>query len=163
MPIFLRVDRRIWGLINCVKSRRQIQQDEHWGFGSCSCHILSSVLTRACLNAVGNVPVWREVLIMWVSAGMTEEEMVWRRWGMIGKGQFGHFRLQERKEGDGRVCICHYEVIISLWCEEFFTDGSCFICEENCKVTSSKSWWSRRGRRTEKRKFWKVYESQNSC
>ncbi len=66
---------------------------------------------------------------------------------MIGKDKFVNFRLRERREGGERVCICHYEVIISLWSEELVTDGSCFICEENYNVISCK-----RGRRTEKRR-----------
>ncbi len=71
---------------------------------------------------------------------------------MIGKDEFGNLRLRERRKGGERLCICRYEVIISLWCEELVTDGSCFICEENCKVISCKSWWRRRGRRTDKRR-----------
>ncbi len=53
---------------------------------------------------------------------------------MIGKDKFGNF--PERGE---RVCIFLYEVIISWWYDELVTDGSCFICEENCKVISCKS------------------------
>ncbi len=84
----------------------------------------------------------------------------WTSSGMIGKDKFGNVHLRERREGGERLCICLYEVIISLWCEELVTDGSCFICEENCKVISCMSWWRRRGRkrreekrREEKRKF----------
>ncbi len=58
---------------------------------------------------------------------------------MIGKDEFEKLRLRERRKGGERLCMCRYEVIISLWCEELVTDGSCFICEENCKVISCKS------------------------
>ncbi len=58
---------------------------------------------------------------------------------MIGKDKFGNFHLREWREVGERVYICHYEFIISLWCGELVTDGSCFICEENCKVISCKS------------------------
>ncbi len=40
---------------------------------------------------------------------------------MIGKDEFGNLRLRERRKGGERLCICRYEVIISLWCEEFVT------------------------------------------
>ncbi len=42
---------------------------------------------------------------------------------MIGKDEFGNLRLRERRKGGERLCICRYEVIISLWCEELVTDG----------------------------------------
>ncbi len=41
---------------------------------------------------------------------------------MIGKDEFGNLRLRERRKGGERLCICRYEVIISLWCEELVTD-----------------------------------------
>ncbi len=40
---------------------------------------LSSGVTRACLNAVGKMPVRRDVLIMCVSAGRSAGEIAWRR------------------------------------------------------------------------------------
>ncbi len=40
---------------------------------------LSSGVTRACLNAVGKMPVRRDVLIMCVSAGKSVGEIAWRR------------------------------------------------------------------------------------
>jgi len=40
---------------------------------------LSSGVTRACLNAVGKMPVRRDVLIMCVSAGKSAGEIAWRR------------------------------------------------------------------------------------
>ncbi len=40
---------------------------------------LSSGVTRACLNAVGKMPVRRDVLIMCVSAGKCVGEIAWRR------------------------------------------------------------------------------------
>ncbi len=43
---------------------------------------LSSGVTRACLNAVGKMPVRRDVLIMCVSAGR-----VWER--LLGEGERG--------------------------------------------------------------------------
>ncbi len=39
----------------------------------------SSGVTRACLNAVENVPVRRDVLMMCVSAGKSVGEIAWRR------------------------------------------------------------------------------------
>ncbi len=50
----------------------------------------------------------------------------WTSSGMIGKDKFGNVHLRERREGGERLCICLYEVIISLWCEELVTDGSLF-------------------------------------
>ncbi len=49
---------------------------------------LSSGVTRACLNAVENVPVWRDVLIMCVSTGKSVGEIAWRR--CEGIGSRGH-------------------------------------------------------------------------
>ncbi len=46
---------------------------------------------------------------------------------MIGKDEFGNLRLRERRKGGERLCICRYEVIISLWCEELVTDGNIYI------------------------------------
>ncbi len=40
---------------------------------------LSSGVTRACLNAVGKMPVRRDVLMMCVSAGKSVGEIAWRR------------------------------------------------------------------------------------
>ncbi len=48
----------------------------------------SSGVTRACLNAVGKMPVRRDVLIMCVSAGKSEGEIAWRR--CEGIGSRGH-------------------------------------------------------------------------
>ncbi len=82
----------------------------------------------------------------WRRNGLKEasgDRIKWTSSGMIGKDKFGNFPLRERREGSERVCICRYEVIISLWCEELVTDGSCFICEENGKVISCKNWWWR--------------------
>ncbi len=45
---------------------------------------LSSGVTRACLNAVGKMPVRRDVLIMCVSAGKSVGEIAWRRGKGIG-------------------------------------------------------------------------------
>ncbi len=45
---------------------------------------LSSGVTRACLNAVGKMPVRRDVLIMCVSAGKSVGEIAWRRCEGIG-------------------------------------------------------------------------------
>ncbi len=49
---------------------------------------MSSGVTRACLNAVGKMPVRRNVLIMCVSAGKSVEEIAWRR--CEGIGSRGH-------------------------------------------------------------------------
>lgn len=49
---------------------------------------LSSGVTRACLNVLGKVPVWRDVLIMCVSAGAIVGVMACRRCeGMGSRGQ----------------------------------------------------------------------------
>ncbi len=45
---------------------------------------LSIGATRACLNAVGKMPVRRDVLIMCVSAGKSVGEIAWRRCEGIG-------------------------------------------------------------------------------
>ncbi len=64
---------------------------------------LSSGVTRACLNAVGKMPVRRDVLIMCVSAGRSAGEIAWRRCEgigsrgrcrMAGEEKFGYFRPQ---------------------------------------------------------------------
>ncbi len=49
---------------------------------------LSSGVTRACLHAVGKVPVRRDVLMMCVSAGKSVGEIAWRR--CVGIGSRGH-------------------------------------------------------------------------
>ncbi len=49
---------------------------------------LSSGVTRACLNAVGKVPVRRAELMMCVSAGKSVGEIAWRR--CEGIGSRGH-------------------------------------------------------------------------
>ncbi len=49
---------------------------------------LISGVTRACLNAVGKMPVRRDVLIMCVSAGKSAGEIAWRR--CEGIGSRGH-------------------------------------------------------------------------
>ena len=49
---------------------------------------LSSGVTRACLNAVGKVPVWRNELMICVSAGRSVRGMACRRCeGMGSRGQ----------------------------------------------------------------------------
>ncbi len=49
---------------------------------------LSSGATRACLNAVGKMPVRRDVLMVCVSAGKSVGEIAWRRCEGIGpRGQ----------------------------------------------------------------------------
>ncbi len=55
---------------------------------------LSSGVTRACLNAVGKMPVRRDVLIMCVSAGKSAGEIAWRRYEGIGPR--GHVGWLER-------------------------------------------------------------------
>jgi len=49
---------------------------------------LSSGVTRACLNAVGKVPVRRDVFMMCVSAGKSAGEIAWR--SCEGIGSRGH-------------------------------------------------------------------------
>ncbi len=49
---------------------------------------LSSGVLRACLNALGKVPVRRDVLMMCVSAGKSVGEIAWRR--CEGIGSRGH-------------------------------------------------------------------------
>ncbi len=48
----------------------------------------SSGVTRACLNAVGKIPVRRDELIMYVSSGKSVGEIAWRR--SEGIGSRGH-------------------------------------------------------------------------
>ncbi len=61
---------------------------------------LSSGVTRACLNAVGKMPVRRDVL-MCVSAGRSAGELAWRR--CEGIGSRGHCMMAgegtEREDG----------------------------------------------------------------
>ncbi len=45
---------------------------------------LSSGVTQACLNAMGKMPLRRNVLIMCVSAGKSVGEIAWRRCEGIG-------------------------------------------------------------------------------
>ncbi len=60
---------------------------------------LSSGVTRACLNAVGKMPVRRDVLIMCVSAGKSVGEIAWRR--CEGIGSRGHCMMAgEGTEGE---------------------------------------------------------------
>ncbi len=70
---------------------------------------LSSGVTRACLNAVGKMPVRRDVLIMCVSAGKSVGEIAWRRCEWIGSRghvvgwleiRFVYFCLCEGTEGE---------------------------------------------------------------
>ncbi len=49
---------------------------------------LISGVTRASLNAVGKVPVRRDVLMMCVSAGKSVGEIAWR--SFVGIGSRGH-------------------------------------------------------------------------
>ncbi len=55
---------------------------------------------------------------------------------MIGKDEFGNLCLREGRKGGERLCICHFEVIISLWCEELVTNGSCFIVKKVAKSSA---------------------------
>ncbi len=49
---------------------------------------LSSGVTRACLNAVGKIPVSRDVLIMCVSADKSVGEIAWRKCeGIVSRSQ----------------------------------------------------------------------------
>ncbi len=61
---------------------------------------LSSGVTRACLNAVGKMPVRRDVLIMCVSAGKSEGEIAWRRCEGIGSRRHVVGRLERRSLGN---------------------------------------------------------------
>jgi len=81
---------------------------------------LSSGVIWACLNAVGNVPVWKEVFVIWVSAGTTEDEMAWRRIGsseqVVGwleKMSLETFAWQQR-EGQESVCVFAVKVFCKL-------------------------------------------------
>ncbi len=55
---------------------------------------------------------------------------------MIGKDEFGNLRLRERRKGGERLCICRYEVIICLWCEELVTDGFCLFVKKVAKSSA---------------------------
>ncbi len=61
---------------------------------------LSCGVTRACLNAVGKIPVRRDVLIMCVSAGKSVGEIAWiyylcKRWSHY--KQYKTIMLRNRK------------------------------------------------------------------
>ncbi len=65
---------------------------------------LSSGVTRACLNAVGNVPVRRDALMMCVSAGKSVREIAWIR--CVGIGSRGQvIGWLERRSSDTSASV----------------------------------------------------------
>ncbi len=121
---------------------------------------LSSGVNRACLNAVGKVPVRRDVLMMCVSAGKSVGEIAWRRCAgiesrghgrcrMAGEEKFGYFCFSEGTEGeDGSLSSgCG-------WLEVRTTNCSIFFCEESGKIIS----YYRSGGR-----WWRVTEEIIKC
>ncbi len=76
---------------------------------------LSSGVTRVCLNAVGKMPVRRDVLIMCVSAG-----------------KFGYFRLSEGTEGeDGSLSSgSSWLGVLCEWRRKLTTDCFSFVCKK---------------------------------
>ncbi len=87
---------------------------------------LSSGITRACLNAVGKMPVRRDVLMMCVSAGKSVGEMLGegeRGWvkrtccRMAGEEKFVYFRLGEGTEGENGSLSsgCGWLEVLCVW------------------------------------------------
>ncbi len=75
---------------------------------------LSSGVTRACLNAVGKMPVRRDVLIMCVSAVKSVGEIAWRR--CVGIESRGHVvRWLERRSLDTSASVRGQKEKMGVW------------------------------------------------
>ncbi len=75
---------------------------------------LSSGVTRACLNAVGKMPVRRDVLMMCVSAGRSAGEIAWRR--CEGIGSRGHVvGWLERRSVDTSASVRGQKEKMGVW------------------------------------------------
>ncbi len=91
---------------------------------------LSSGITRACLNAVGKMPVRRDVLIMCVSAGKSVGEIAWRRWEGIGSR--GHVvGWLERRSLDTSGSVRGRKEKMGVWAVDVVGWRSCVCGGEN--------------------------------
>ncbi len=91
---------------------------------------LSSGVTRACLNAVGKMPVRRDVLIMCVSAGKSVGEIAWRRWEGIGSR--GHVvGWLERRSLDTSASVRGQKEKMGVWAVDVVGWRSCVCGGEN--------------------------------
>ncbi len=103
------------------------------------------------------MPVWRDVLIMCVSAGKSVGEIAWRRWEGIGSR--GHVvGWLERRSLDTSTSVrgqkekmgvlssgCGWLEVLCVWSCELVTDCSSFVGEKSGKVVScyrsGGRWW----------------------
>ncbi len=91
---------------------------------------LSSGVTRACLNAVGKMPVQRDVLIMCVSAGKSVGEIAWIRWEGIGSR--GHVvGWLERRSLDTSASVRGQKEKMGVWAVDVVGWRSCVCGGEN--------------------------------
>ncbi len=102
---------------------------------------LSSGGTRACWNAVGKMPVRRDVLMMCVSAGKSVGEIAWRR--CEGIGSRGHVvgwlerRSLDTEGEDGSLSSgSSWLGVLCEWRLKLTTDCFSFVCKKSCKVIS---------------------------
>ncbi len=89
----------------------------------------SSEVTQACLNAVGKVPVRRDVLMMCVSAGKSEGEISWRR--CEGIGSRVHVGWLERRSLDPSVSVRGQKVKKGVLAVDVVGLSSCVCGAEN--------------------------------
>ncbi len=91
---------------------------------------LSSGVTWACLNAVGKMPVRRDVLIMCVSAGNNVGEIAWRR--CVGSGSRGHVvGWLERRSLDTSASVRGQKEKMGVWAVDLVGWRSCVSEGEN--------------------------------
>ncbi len=91
---------------------------------------LSSGVTRACLNAVGKMPVRRDVLIMCVSADKSAGEIAWRR--CEGIGSRGHVvGWLERRSLDTSASVRGQKEKMGVWAVDVVSWRSCVSEGEN--------------------------------
>ncbi len=90
---------------------------------------LGSGVTRACLNAVGKVPVRRDVL-MCVSAGKSEGEIAWRRCEGIGS-RWNVVGWLERRSLDTSASVRGQKAKRGVLSVDVFGLSSCICGAEN--------------------------------
>ncbi len=120
MPSAERMDRRIWWLT--VSKVFSIREVINLGF-------LSSGVTRACLNAVGKMPVRRDVLIMCVSAGKSVGEIARRR--CEGIGSRGHVVGWLERSLDTSASVREQKEKMGVWAVDVVGWRSCVCGGEN--------------------------------
>ncbi len=106
---------------------------------------LRSGVIRACLNAERKIPLWRDVLTVWVSAGTTAGEMAWRRWDGIGSngqvvGWPERMSLETSASESGEKYVNEFmfagKMFDRLWFGKLCSEVCNFINEECAKVVS---------------------------